>query len=343
VVLIALACPSLAGATSATAVSTRQVPAKGGAVTWKTTVKHSGWCVWSSSPKVPKFNTSVKCKAGTVSRSATVPKNLSTKSNDYTLTLKLVAKTSTVQRLSVVEAGAVVNLGVHLDPSLTQDPTNPLEVTWYYSASADFQLGTAQQSDPSLPAGVLSLYSNGLLVQSVNVGGSVTSDYATTTYSSTGPVTIDVIYDSGSNTATTGDETYDIEPVDINVSPPDLVFVCATYYPAPLYFPNSGAVFFNYELSWQAPIPASSVGAVSMSTPVGGAIVSNSEQLMDDPPTGDFPVTISFSAGSETVGGFAYIWSDFTDTVTMGSAPRTFFEGVLQWWVGSDPQGCVGA
>jgi hypothetical protein len=238
VALAALTCPSLAGATSATAVSIRQVPAKGGIVTWKTTVKHTGWCVWSSTPKVPRFNVSVQCKAGTVSRSATVPKNPSTKSKDYTLTLKLVTpKSAAVQQLSVVEAGAVVKLGVHLDPSFTQNPGNPLEVTWYYSASANLQLGTSQQADPSLPAGVLELISNGLIIDTKNVGGSVTSAYATTTYPSFNgspslSVTIDVIYDSGTNSATTGNETYDIPDPNVTTTTESLSWTSATTFTA---------------------------------------------------------------------------------------------------------------
>ena len=99
------------------------------------------------------------------------------------------------------------------------------------------QLGTS-----SLPNGVLEFYSsnpNGsslFLVDSVNVGGSVTSATTTETYSSFGEVTTDVIYDSGTSSATTGDETYDVEDpsdytITINAAVPQ---VTATWRPSTL-------------------------------------------------------------------------------------------------------------
>lgn len=99
-------------------------------------------------------------------------------------------------------------LGASLDPSYTQAQGNPLEVTWSFSASATVN----GQPDQSLPSGVLELFSGGSLVDSLNVGGSTTGGSYTVTYSNYGNESVDVVYASGTNSATTGVETYDIEP-----------------------------------------------------------------------------------------------------------------------------------
>jgi hypothetical protein len=104
VALVVFAVPSLANAASTATIPTRQLTAKGGKVTMSVTVKSPGWCVWSSSPKVPKFNLSQRCNAGKVTRSAMIGPNLSAKGKDYTLSLKLVAKSPVVDDLKVVEA-----------------------------------------------------------------------------------------------------------------------------------------------------------------------------------------------------------------------------------------------
>ena len=57
---------------------------------------------------------------------------------------------------------------VELDPTFTQG-ASPLDVTYSFSASATVN----GQPDPSLPQGILDLYSDGLLACSLNVGGSV--------------------------------------------------------------------------------------------------------------------------------------------------------------------------
>jgi hypothetical protein len=98
-------------------------------------------------------------------------------------------------------------LAVHLDPSFTQSPTNPLEVTYTYSASAT----VGGSPDASLPAGVLEFFSDGLLVCSENVGGATNTGTCGVTYSAYGTHTVNTVYDSGTNSATTGTETVDIE------------------------------------------------------------------------------------------------------------------------------------
>ena len=84
---------------------TRHLTAKGGIVTWKTMVNTARLCTWSSSPTVSGFNATVKCKTGTVPRSAVFEPNTSAKSKNFTLSLTVRGKSTTVQWLKVVETG----------------------------------------------------------------------------------------------------------------------------------------------------------------------------------------------------------------------------------------------
>ncbi len=100
-----------------------------------------------------------------------------------------------------------VTLHAHLDPSFVQSPTNPLAVTYHYSASAT----VGSENEPNLPGGILNLYSDGLLACSINVGGSITGGECPITYTATGPQTIIVTYSSGA-TSVTETSIEDIEP-----------------------------------------------------------------------------------------------------------------------------------
>ena len=82
-----------------------------------------------------------------------------------------------------------------------QSPTNPLAVTYFYSASAT----VGSENEPNLPGGILNLYSDGLLACSINVGGSITGGECLVTYQAAGPQTVVVIYSSDSVSVT---ETY---------------------------------------------------------------------------------------------------------------------------------------
>ena len=97
-----------------------------------------------------------------------------------------------------------------LDPSFTQDPMNPLAVTYHYSASATTNTGGVSVPDPALPAGILNLYNDGLLACSINVGGSVTGGNCPIT-TTIGAHTVVTTYISGTTSATTTD-TEQINP-----------------------------------------------------------------------------------------------------------------------------------
>ena len=89
-VALAVAVPVVASASShpaasAATVPTRYLTANGGTVTWTVTVHNAKpeWCTWSSSPKVAGFNTTVKCKAGKITRSARFKSNPLTRPTTY--------------------------------------------------------------------------------------------------------------------------------------------------------------------------------------------------------------------------------------------------------------------
>jgi hypothetical protein len=104
-VAVGFASLSMPSAASTTTIATRHIAATGGIVSLSATVPQAGWCVWSSTPKVPKFNGSVRCNAGAVSRSGTLAANLGGQTKTYMLTLKLVAKNPVTDHLRFVEAG----------------------------------------------------------------------------------------------------------------------------------------------------------------------------------------------------------------------------------------------
>jgi len=94
-----------------------------------------------------------------------------------------------------------VKLHAHLDPSFVQDPTDPFQITYSYSASAGLQTAGAEAPEPNLPEGVLNLYADGLLACSINVGGNVTGGECPIR-ETMGAHTIIVTYTSGQASAT---------------------------------------------------------------------------------------------------------------------------------------------
>lgn len=100
-----------------------------------------------------------------------------------------------------------------IDPAFTQNPSNPLEVTFSYSAS---------ETDGQLANGVLDLFAGPTsatqtLACSMNVGGTVFGGNCVVTFASYGNEVITVQYLSGTESATSS-ETDDIE--DTNPASP---------------------------------------------------------------------------------------------------------------------------
>src|ERR1019366_3250754 len=106
IVSIASAALCLGGLVVAQAgAATKTVSASGGSVTLSATVRNAKTCGWSSSPKIAGFATTVKCKTGTVARSARFTANTSTTAKSYTLILTVRGKTTTVDHWKVTQAG----------------------------------------------------------------------------------------------------------------------------------------------------------------------------------------------------------------------------------------------
>jgi len=98
-------------------------------------------------------------------------------------------------------------LGVHLDPTYTQDINHQLNVTFQYSAAA-----TQGGSSRPLPSGILDFYSDGLLKCSIAVEGSTRGGDCPVVYKEFGHHTVITEYLSGSYNATETD-VEDIEPI----------------------------------------------------------------------------------------------------------------------------------
>ncbi len=119
VALAAFAVPSLASAAGTATVPTRHLTAEGGTVKWPVAVHNAKTCSWSSSPSVAGFTTTVKCKSGRVERSFRFGANPLTKAKDYTLSLTVRGKATTVDHLKVVEAGRTTPTTTTVPPTTT--------------------------------------------------------------------------------------------------------------------------------------------------------------------------------------------------------------------------------
>jgi hypothetical protein len=86
--------------------ATRTVGASGGSVILTATVRNAVTCGWTSIPKIAGFTTTVKCKTGTVSRSARLSPNTATQVKTYTIILTAKGETTTITHWTVVEDGS---------------------------------------------------------------------------------------------------------------------------------------------------------------------------------------------------------------------------------------------
>ena len=110
-------------------IPTHDLSAKGGTVTFSTTVKNARSCAWSSSPKVAGFDATVKCVTGKVARTAKVKANSLLIARDYMLTLTVKGKTTTVDHLKVEEAGKVAVTSVTSTTTVSTTTTAPTTTT----------------------------------------------------------------------------------------------------------------------------------------------------------------------------------------------------------------------
>ena len=105
VALVIVAVAALASTAGARTIPTRHLTTSGGTIKWAVAVHSAKTCTWSSSPRVAGFDGTVRCTSGLAVRAATFKANTSTEAKNYTLTLVVRGKTTTVEHLNVVEAG----------------------------------------------------------------------------------------------------------------------------------------------------------------------------------------------------------------------------------------------
>ncbi len=110
-------------------------------------------------------------------------------------------------------------LHAHLSRAV-QNPADPLEVEYDYSASATQEVpGFAVEEEAPLPSGVLALYTDGILRCAMNVGGVVEGGECEVDHDDLGEHTITSIYSSGERSAATTEvQTVGPYPTTANVS-----------------------------------------------------------------------------------------------------------------------------
>src|ERR1019366_9350357 len=109
--------------------TTRTVSASGGSLTFTATVRNATTCAWSSSPTIAGFAKTVKCKIGTVARSARFT------ANSYAITLTVRGSSTTVHHWKVIQAGKTPpTTTTTVPPTTTTMP--PLEITSFSQSLA---------------------------------------------------------------------------------------------------------------------------------------------------------------------------------------------------------------
>lgn len=109
----------------------------------------------------------------------------------------------------------------HVDPSFVQSPSNPMDVTYTFTADATETLGAAQfdtDQQGTLPGGILDLTSDGSLACSINVGGATDGGNCFVPYTSFGTHQVITEYFPNGTTPVTETDHPDIEPFSTSVS-----------------------------------------------------------------------------------------------------------------------------
>ena len=104
----------------------------GGSRTIFASVQNARTCVWSSNPRIVKFDVVLKCKTGMIARTANFSANPSNIDMRYTITLTVVGEKTKVHRWKVVEAGkSLPTTTVSPTPTATTTTTTPTTSTPY--------------------------------------------------------------------------------------------------------------------------------------------------------------------------------------------------------------------
>jgi hypothetical protein len=131
------------------------------------------------------------------------------------IALKATSSTKTTTAPPTTIVAPTVSYSTKVDPTFVQSPTDPLAVTYSYSADAVQTQGALTKDlaqDDQLPAGILNLYSQGVLECSENVGGATSDGTCAVTYSATGTYAITTQYIPNGQTAVTETDPETILP-----------------------------------------------------------------------------------------------------------------------------------
>jgi hypothetical protein len=282
--------------------------------------------------------TKAHCAAGKITRPKTTtgaltvsgqsPKAGRKMKHDGRVNLTLRAKTAISTTTTTSTPAPAVSYSAKVDPSFTQSATNPLAVTYSYSADAtetqDGQATDLAQTD-QLPAGVLNFFNGGQLACSMNVGGATSSGACPVTYPSTGTYSVTTQYiPSGTAAVTeTDQETISPEPTSTILavvfgSPQSETGPPPTYLESTNWFDGIDA---SYSETAASSFTLTLTDQTSGATQAGTSIPSNGcalefVQLVDSPvitinpgcglPGFSFPETdtVSITATTPTSGGF---------------------------------------
>jgi hypothetical protein len=130
-------------------------------------------------------------------------------------------------RKKAVRPKPTVSYRAGVDPTFTQSPTNPLAVTYAYSATATATVGGAATNlaaTDQLPSGILNFYSSVTpggprsLYCSTNVGGAISAASCPITYTETGTYQVTTEYIPNAASAVTETDTETIVPFGTTTS-----------------------------------------------------------------------------------------------------------------------------
>lgn len=194
--VIAFLMPLLLGAISpmgvaggARSVMVRHLGASGGTEEFSASVVGATRCSWESVPRIAGFPKSLRCGPGIVSRSVRFKMNYSAGVASWRVTLTVFGAQERVLRWQVSEAAPSITYSASVSSDVVQNPANPFEATYSYSADAIATAGY-RSSDLAeigkLPNGVLQLLSGGSAACSMDVGGRATGGDCTIDYSTLG-------------------------------------------------------------------------------------------------------------------------------------------------------------
>jgi lysophospholipase L1-like esterase len=124
--------------------TTRTVGASGGSLTFTATVRNATTCAWSSRPTITGFAKTVKCKTGTVARSARFTANTWTTAKSYEVTLIVRGKTTTIDRWKVNQAGETPPTKTTTTTTTTVPPTTTTTASsmFYISLGDSYAAGS---------------------------------------------------------------------------------------------------------------------------------------------------------------------------------------------------------